>query len=267
MIKYNKKTSKPKNIWHTIINVVLAGTLLGMGMHVTGIAAQNIAGKKSKHYVEKRLEEVMKTQEETLGIEHVGMPNISYKCSPGFFGEYIPERDELCLLVSSAVTPEKNLLNALAGLLGLKKVHAIKKTLDHELGHFYMDKLNESRDKGNWPSQEYFSESDDNWVGTRLIAEGVAVYFERSLNPWEDPFEDINKMTQREALRWANVYEIGFRTVKPIIENYGKKAIEYMMDNPPPLGSNLKDLPTKLNLLKLYQTMVIYILSENAEKE
>ena len=123
-----------------------------------GKLMQNKASENSRQYVKNHLEDVMKEQEEKLGIKHVGIPEMGYTCDPEFKGHYDSERNEIDLDIEHAVTPEGNLSDVIAKYLAPKKPFGVKIILDHELGHFYMDKLEESRGLGNWPPKEYFEE-------------------------------------------------------------------------------------------------------------
>ena len=169
---------------------------------IASSVVQKKVDNKVKQYVGNNLNNIMKEQEEKLGIKHFGVPIISYdpKSANEFGGlaqgVYTPEEDEIFLQLGLAVTPEENLTNTLANIFNGGYTHNIKIALDHELGHYYMDKLNENVGNGDWPTQmDLFTNP-----GTKVIAEGVAEYFNATIN---------NK--------------------------YGQKGIEHLMENPPTL--------------------------------
>jgi len=122
-------------------------------------------------------------------------------------------------------------------LLGL--INNVKDIIDHELGHFYIDKLNESLGKGNF---EIDDTSKEDIIRTKLLSEGVAVYFDKTINGGKDNFKDSDWPKETEDfLKRKTHYDGGFHFVKPIIDAYGKKGIEYLICNPP-TKEDLKDL-------------------------
>ena len=134
--------------------------------------------------------------------------------------------------------------------------YSIKPTLDHELGHYYMDKLNESRGMGDWPRDEDFMDIER--IGVQFVSEGMAEYFKKALNNEKDTCpdawpNDLFKWT------WADMYDGGAHLVKPIISKHGERGIVYLMDNPPALGD--------FNNLKAYQDRILEELSEQEEQQ
>ena len=270
--KRNAKQSKLIKIARTMLfacGLATGGllTILGgmMASYHLGKAMQHRATENSKRYVESHLEEAMKKQEEVLGIKHIGKPTIVYGCHPYHDGVYKSYVDTISLEICRAITPEKNISDILAKHLAQREPFDVKSVLDHELGHFYMDKLNESKGNGDY----VLFEGDQDWKGKNLIAEGIATYFERSLNKWEDPVAKIKESDIKaveKMLKLYNVYEVGYRVVKPIIDGHGTKAIEYLIENPPNINGKIDDQGrlldlTVINELKAYQTKVLEQLS------
>ena len=202
---------------------------------IASSVVQKKVDNKVKQYVGNNLNNIMKEQEEKLGIKHFGVPIISYdpKSANEFGGlaqgVYTPEEDEIFLQLGLAVTPEENLTNTLANIFNGGYTHNIKIALDHELGHYYMDKLNENVGNGDWPTQmDLFTNP-----GTKVIAEGVAEYFNATINNKEDIYDKWPET----IFDWTpvDVYDGGCHLVKPIIDKYGQKGIEHLMENPPTL--------------------------------
>lgn len=227
----------------------------------TGYFVQKKINREVPIYVKSHLEEIMKKQEEVLGIKHFGVPEISFDPAPSTkrenvfkamptIGEYDSKNDKIYLPLGLAITPEKNLTNSLAKFLTLGSTHNIKVTLDHELAHFYTDKVNEALGKGDWP--EYYEISPNSTSpeedkkrskndNLQIISEGIATYFERKLNIG--------------FVKKPPIYEKGFRLVRPIIDKHGKKGIEYLITHTPSAD--------KLTDLKTYQKAVLEKLSKD----
>ncbi|MFA5992543.1 MAG: hypothetical protein WC796_02445 [Candidatus Pacearchaeota archaeon] len=225
-----------------------------VGLVPSGTIVQNRVSKSIPPYVESHLETIIKDQERILGIKHFGIPQVLFGPSPKDKttppGKYDPENDTIYLAVRWVTTPENNLANTLLKCLYLGCTKNIKETLDHELGHFYNDKLNESLGNGNYPK-------DYNSATNRLISEGIATYFNRTINDGKDDFKDSDWPEKFEYLWGYLAYDGGFHLVKPIIDRYGKEGIKYLITNPP----NIQDL-NNINTLKAYQNRVIKSLSK-----
>jgi hypothetical protein len=216
--------------------------------------------------VESHLERVIEHQEKKLGIKHFGMPKVSFRQLPWLehfllyqtAGQYNPNEDEILLSLGVTITPEKNLPNILATALSFGSVPAVEDALYHELGHFYTDKLHESLGRGNWPDYTDKQKADD-YVGLRLISEGIAEYFRKTMNDEQDNFDDSDWPEELEDLGATEIYKGGFHLVKPIIDKYGKRGIEYLTDNPP----NTKDLAN----LPAYQHRILRSLASQSRKQ
>lgn len=195
--------------------------------------------KNIQPYVDSHLETVMEQQEAVLGIEYFGTPKVYFFQDMVRAGTYNSKNDEIGLSETTAITPEKSLPNIIRTCMAFGFTHSIKATLDHELGHFYVDKLSESIGKGDWPSQgEYRT------VGESLVSEGIAEYFGRELNGGKDEFFDLCWPDNPEKAVWSLnlIYDGGYHLVKPIIDRYRKRGIEYLITHPP-THKDLGDLP------------------------
>lgn len=200
-------------------------------------------------YIKNNLSRIISEQEEKIGIQHFGTPKISRKLPPGcwgFLGCYRPKEDTIHLAYGGLITPENNLTNnlanTLADVLGRGRNYNVERALNHELGHFYTDKLNESLGKGDWLDFPDRKLKDDR-IGTMLIAEGVATYFSKVMDGEEDNFKDSdwpNKLN--DFWLFKVMYGGGHHLVKPIIDKHKKEGIVYLIENPPTVDE-LKDLP------------------------
>lgn len=227
----------------------LAAISLIIMPYVAGIISHkiesNLIERDNFHgYVGRRhLEEIVKNQEKMLGIKHFGIPEISYGTDQNInisgailCGSYDPKEDRIYL------PPELTVCN-------------VKETLGHELGHFYLDKLNESIGKGDFPRDVRYNPEE---IGIMLISEGIAEYFGRAISNRKDNFNDSEWPRPEKHWIWRDypvdryigerfrnpriIYDGGFHFVKPIIEKYGKDGIEYLINNHP-RGKDLHNIP------------------------
>ncbi len=135
--------------------------------------------------------------------------------------------------------------------------------LHHELLHCYIDQLLE-RSKIEWLASDPPKTED---YCKLLVSEGIAEYarrvhksemdFKFPENPWpkteEEWSEVLNPKKPVDFLyRHAVIYRGGYILVKPIIDKYGSKGIDYLILNPPEDVFDLKN----------YQQEVIERLSE-----
>ncbi|MBI2583637.1 MAG: hypothetical protein HYW25_03150 [Candidatus Aenigmarchaeota archaeon] len=166
----------------------------------------------ARRYVEASATQIMKEQEDAIGISHFGQPEITfelseaYRYNPAFrlsvAGAYDRRNDTIFISLSSAETPGHPIRNRVKRILRFGSSEDVSGVLQHELGHFYADKLCESL-------------GDCHSVQT-AVNEGIAEYFSRfdgSRGNWEyDPYYDL---------------------VRPVIERHGRDGIEYLLRNPP----------------------------------
>ena len=212
---------------------------------------QNEVNKNVREYVKNNLVTIMKEQEEKLGIKHFGIPRIEYK-KDIVTASYDRLTDIICLPTKFTVTQENSLTNKLSNALTFNSSNEIKKDLDHELGHYYVDKLNQSLGLGDWPN--YYSITDEQMLSNRTIGEGIAQYFMIKMNNLPDTFTVIWPKTI-DSYTESFCYGGGYKLVKPILDKYGKKGIECLIKNP----INKEEL-TNLNK---YQNRILRILETN----
>lgn len=245
--------------WYSKIAAGISGIILAsVG---SSLIVQNRINNSIPPYIESNLERIMKRQEDRLKIKHFETPKIVYK-EPSWLegpmttlGNYKPKEDETYLQLGSTITPEKSLINNMAIFLPFCPTYNVEKTLEHELGHFYMDKLSENLGRGSWPIF-FDKQSMGDKIGIRLVAEGVAEYFRKSGSGEEDYFQDSYWPKKAEDFISNYIlYYGGFHLVDPIIDIYGKQGIEYLITNPP------KDTDLK-NILG-YQDRAMYSLSQS----
>ena len=153
-------------------------TLLGVGF-MRHIIPKKLS-RNMQSYVESNLEKTLNAQEKELGIQHFGKPNIKVEHSIlGIAGLYDRENDTI-YLNPDLLVPDNNLTNTLAKIFYFRYLVDAKEVFDHELGHFYTDKLSESLGLGNWPPELHQMDSSHK-LRFKLIAEGTAEYFSKKI--------------------------------------------------------------------------------------
>lgn len=233
--------------WGPVVGML---TILGGGPYLGSYYVQR---DHIRPYVESNIEQIMRAQEERLGIKYTSMPNLRFPLvdkdtvvpvpllTIPALARYDAESDTIVVYTSASTTMDFI-------FYGDFTKH-IKQTLDHELGHFLTDKLSESLGMGNWKIDE-----DEPYLvafGEKLIGEGIAMYFEHEMNPediklesyvWEGNVEELSGFIFFNNERGNAFYNGGYQLVKPIIDEYGINGIEYLIRNPP-VVENLEEIP------------------------
>jgi len=204
---------------------------LALGASITLSRTEN--QKQPEKYVETNLTHIMKAQEATMGIRHFGTPTVTHDLTESgvlvwVAGEYDEQTDTINLNKDAPCLSDGDHLCSLGVFFGVN--YDLKQVIDHELGHYYTDKLHEHIGQGDWPAFR-----KQNNIAVRWIAEGIAEYFERTMNHPDNTNEsdlpEINDLTDIYDVR--NVYNGGYNLVKPIIKLHGRKGIEYLIQHPP----------------------------------
>jgi hypothetical protein len=212
--------------FHIFLLAFLAGGLLSYGNTMTDEAVL-------REYVNRNLRPIMKKQEQVLGIRHRGVPNIKYGSCPAEgkddcpLAQYLPETDTILMNSNSL----ELLAHSRTG--EVKTTSFTKYVIDHELGHFYGDKLSEANGNGNWPALLQDGTYEDS--GLAVAVEGVAAYFAEKMNPdhrlfscdgqWPRSYSEYNFNPELYE-------EAGFCTVDPILAKYGRRGILYLFSDP-----------------------------------
>lgn len=178
-----------------------------------------------KQYLDQNLERLIREQQEQLNIKYPHqLPKIHYSLpheNSELYGLYDPETDEIFLKSEKTDQQDWNFSTA-------------QDTIQHELGHFYMDQLSETLGRGNWPQYREDMELEE-ILPIKLISEGVATYIERKTDQEGSSFADQN--WPEDPLDFfvypVLLYQGGFQLVSPIIDLYGQRGIQYLMFNPP----------------------------------
>ena len=165
-----------------------------------------------------------------------------------------------------SVPPMPKQLEGLNGLMsfsyqdlaleGRCKWSYIRVILAHELGHAYMDQLSHRIGNGNWPP---LIETDGvagkrRHLGIRLISEGVAEYFWKTLGGVGDNFSDSEwdaMARDKNGTNYPYITRAGFHFVKPILDKFGERGLKYLIINCPVVEkSELTQMP-RIQLLMM----------------
>lgn len=253
MLPYHVSMDKAKKLKHALMGISIVGLSASLYELIPKFAQDFLMQKRDpevQEFVEEHLEEIIKAQEEKLGLGYPAFPkNIHYllplaEKNNNTMGLYDSKTDTIYLQSGRLTTPGFNWGDFFAWL-GAGSLQETKATLEHELGHFYCDKLSESLGKGSWRS-DLDIRTDLQLISMKLVSEGIAEYFERTMNNSTDKFTDsswprlINKFYGRNSYRLF--YDGGYHLVKPLLEKHGEKGIIYLMFKSP-TATELLDLP------------------------
>lgn len=202
-------------------------------------------------YARDNLETRMQEIEEKLKIKFRGKPpgineltnEDEEKDNSGSYDKYT---NQIYIHTGLLKIPGWNFKRVVAQVATLGYLEDVNLTLDHELGHFYQDSLNESLGLGNW-SNFIVRPTKTKVISIKLISEGTAEYFEMKMSGEEDNFTDEDWPENLEdfiimdgslvglPIEWNNhvIYKGGYHLVKPIIDKHGEKGIKYIIFNTP----------------------------------
>lgn len=217
-----KKRSLGAAFWAVAAITGFAGGLVSLSFPVLPNHAQE--------RIEPKLEEILRKQEERVGLRHFGTPAVVYDIPkeelggiPYQFafvgGVYDPKSNTVYL------RPRESLLDKLHVLFG-DDMGTSERVLEHELGHFYADQLSERIGLGDFPDHSVFN------PGVKLVSEGIAEYFRRKGTKDEHTSQKFPK--RQVGKDFPMVYkDIGYPLVKPIIDQFSKAGIAYLIQHPP----------------------------------
>ncbi|RJQ15898.1 hypothetical protein C4573_07135 [Candidatus Woesearchaeota archaeon] len=200
-------------------------------------------------YVEKQAPIIMEAQEKALGIKYSGKPNFKFalpqdaedKPLDPFLAVYKPSDTTIYLSNAKVpITSENSFTNFHVSFDIFANVYYADETIAHELGHFYVDQLNNSL---QFKAPGFIADTLPDF-GVRLVSEGIAEYFSRKLGDSTDYFSDSQwPILPIHIFKPFHLYEGGYHLVKPVIDNYGKEGIEYLMFHLPDTLDDIYDLP------------------------
>ncbi len=118
--------------------------------------------------------------------------------------------------------------------------YTLKYVLHHEIAHFYTDTLSERLNKKNWPKDIFTRRISAHYYIRDMFSEGISEYFARSItdpsredtfhdDAWPQTVEEFNDHAAFVNFR----YNGGYHFVRPILEKYSAKGIEYLVQYNP----------------------------------
>lgn len=191
-------------------------------------------------YIQENLEQIIEEQEEVLGITYPAeRPTIKYVLPEehlfrGIIGLYNDRTDTIYLASGLLTKPSWDFTDFIATIATFNSTEDGKRVVDHELAHFYCDKIKEQvfGDKHSISDFHYLLSKEER-VSQRLINEGIARYVENRMNGEEDPFPFEEWPTEIKSFSNEVIYDGGCALVKPVIDQYGEKGIVFLLFNPP----------------------------------
>ncbi len=251
------------------LSVALPLTFIGVGINAP-YCINSLTNKKDQdveEFVTENIEQLIQEQEEKVGFTLFPPPaniefmlpedsrNETLKHDRIVYGLYDPQEDTLYLNSGMLTLPTFDLSDIAAWIGTFGTTNNVKNTLYHELGHYYCDRLYENM-FADFAAKDNLNDLFrlDKIVGFNIIQEGIGEYFERVMTGEEDSFEDsdwpenVEEFVELEALILdRNIivpphlqYNGGYHLVKPIIDQYQKEGILYLLHHIP---DNVLKLP------------------------
>jgi hypothetical protein len=227
---------------------LVASLVLGACLLLDGCTNQ--VQRNMKEYIDTTLPRIMQQQEQKLGIKYTEVPQIIVSSTPTNKSDTVADYDSISnkmLVYSSRNFTEDD----------------INRSLSHELGHFYSDRLLESSGFQNGLNSDdtlnvHDLKNQKEILRKLLIGEGIAEYFSRNTLDIQNDCPNISleydiyrdRFKSRGSLNNAFLSN-AYCLVKPVLDMNLNKGIVYLATHPPN--------EDQLEHLKTYQ--------ENAENE
>ncbi|HYD03438.1 MAG TPA: hypothetical protein VEC16_04015, partial [Alphaproteobacteria bacterium] len=184
-------------------------------------------------YVDKNLSSIISNQEKILNIEYPQNLAIEYyvqeEDSLGIIEEGFYLNDTIYINLSHTVAKDQNWITR--ALCNTYNSSDVKEIINHELGHYYIDLVSQKKLGRRWLTCA--NEGKYVFLSKSLIEEGICEYFRNKSNGV--PIVLDNNWPKKEDFESNDllVYDIGPKVVAPIIDTYGNKGIEFMLQNIP----------------------------------
>jgi hypothetical protein len=148
-------------------------------------------------------------------------------------------------------------------------LNLLREIIAHELGHYFMATLIDKKFPDSWITTRY---RDDKPIGIEdlglvIVQEGIGECFGAVVSDKPDYFassswdNEWHKEDLSDPRNWQYLsYQGGFSLIKPLLDNYGQAALEYLATNP--LSFNLPSLKAA----KDYQLRALKELKESAQR-
>ncbi len=193
-----------------------------------------------QEYVEQNLEKIIKEQEQKIIISYPAeRPKIEYifpreYLSLGASGIYNDKNNTMYLPSGLLTKPEWDWGDLAATFFTFNSTADAKRVVDHELAHFYCDTIKEKVLGKNYHLLETSYFIYEERIASQLINEGIAKYFENRMNGEDKkPLRFEEWPTELNGFSNHVIYNGGYAVVKPVIDQYGEKGIQFLLFNPP----------------------------------
>jgi len=193
-----------------------------------------------EEYVQENLELFIEKQEKELGISYSAKrPSIEYLIPKeniplGVIGLYDNANDTIYLPSGLLIRPRWDFNDTMVTIVTFNRTAYAKRVLDHELAHFYCDKVKEQVLGKNHHLSNIYMFIPEERIANQLVGEGIAKYIENKMNgedhglyPFKDWPSDIEDFSNKE------IYQGGYTIVRPIIDQYKEKGIHILLLNLP----------------------------------
>lgn len=148
-----------------------------------------------------------------------------------------------------------------------RDLNLLREAIAHELGHYCMDVLAEKKFPDSWIAARYRDEQpigvED--LGLVIIQEGIGECFGAAVTTKRDYFASSSWEREWDAADLRNrsnwtylAYQGGYSLIKPMLDQYGQAALEYLAVQPLTF-----DLPSLKAAMK-YQEAALRVLQETS---
>ena len=250
-----------------IAGLAIGGLLVGAALTARPLASW-FTEKSCQSYVDENLNNIIKDLENAgaVGIQDFApFPTVDIQSLESDIGNYWYNENRITL--RPAKIPGRFASNAAVNCFS-DNTNALRRVLDHEIGHFYIHALNRSLTDEHcyncsWQDYEFYSEYE--YIGKDLISEGIAEYFSRKINGTETGRECTDEIWKTyspldtemsDEVYGDRYYGCSHRLVKPVIDAYGVEGIKRLLVNPPKTQADIADIP-------FYQNRILAELAEN----
>ena len=194
-----------------------------------------------EQYIGENLEQVIKNQEKKIGISYPSeRPKIEYAFPEdgirlGYGGLYNVGEDTIYLPSGLLTKPRGDFNDFVATVFTFNNTFDAKRVLDHELAHFYCDKVLEQKLGKNYHLfHAPLFRSDEEYIARKLIDEGIARYVENVMNGEDKKAFPLDKWPSKiEDFSYDVIYNGGYAMVKPVIDEHKEKGILFLLFYPP----------------------------------
>ena len=221
------------------VAIIASVGLLFLSYGALELNRNSIYYSMTKAYVERNIERIMAEQEQKLGISCTGEPLLHFaksaitlttfvlneertkpvldkkgrpvKAKMILEANYIPADDSLMFYTSEVSTP--GLLDRIVRAVTFSgKTRPVDKAVNHELAHRYTDGVCRSLDKKGWAR------------ANQSVSEGIALSVEVLMTG--DEAGSLNEIPPSSIA--------GYNAVKEIVSRYGRRGIDYIIQNAVP---------------------------------